>query len=159
MADSRWLPKRGAALSDREQAVLRLIADGLSDRAIACALAVAEKTVQMHCRNLAAKTGCTNRSQLTRYAVAQGLVPLEWSPQASGDEPPARAAVSANGVATSSSDHAPRTDPARRPRVTEAHSGQALSQTRTTSARTTGKNPRNVQAGPTDVECEALKGS
>lgn len=159
MADSRWLPKRGATLSSREQAVLQLIAEGLGDRAIAEALAVAEKTVQLHCRNLLAKTGCANRSQLTRYAVAQGLVPQEWSPPASAGEPPTRAGISEDGRATSSSDLAPHTDPACRPRGAEAHSAPCAEGDAHRTARITGKNPRNVQAGSTGVECEALKGS
>lgn len=60
-------------LSPRELEVLRLIADGKSNPQIAGALVIAPGTVGRHVSNLLAKTGLSNRAELTRYAVEHGL--------------------------------------------------------------------------------------
>lgn len=60
-------------LTDREREVLQLIAQGLSNKAIADALAVAENTVKNHLKNILAKLHLENRVQAAVYAVQQGL--------------------------------------------------------------------------------------
>lgn len=67
-------------LSPQELAVLLLVADGLTDEAIAVLRGVGPRTVQSHCRSLLRKARCRNRVELTRYALARGLVPAAWPP-------------------------------------------------------------------------------
>ena len=72
-------------LSPPEVEVLRLIAEGWSDRQIAAALGKALGTIHAHREHLFAKTGSHNRVQLTRYALACGYVPVAWeSPEKMG---------------------------------------------------------------------------
>lgn len=74
----KWTPRRGAPLSPREREVLVLIADGSTDQEVATRLGLALRTVHLHVTSLFAKTGSRNRVHLTRYAMAVGLVSLEW---------------------------------------------------------------------------------
>ncbi len=61
-------------LTEREHEVLQLLAQGLSNKAIAGQLAVAENTVKNHLKNILAKLHLENRVQAAVYAVQQGLV-------------------------------------------------------------------------------------
>ena len=65
-------------LSPVEVEVLRLIAGGLSDQEIAGALCKSLNTFRTHRDHLLSQTGCHNRVELTRYAVAAGYVRLDW---------------------------------------------------------------------------------
>jgi two-component system NarL family response regulator len=64
----------GPSLSARETDVVRLIADGQSNRAIAAQLAIAENTVKNHVRSVLRKLGARNRAQAAAMAVASGTV-------------------------------------------------------------------------------------
>ncbi|MEM7053782.1 MAG: AAA family ATPase [Pseudomonadota bacterium] len=64
----------GEALTGREIEVLRLIADGLSNRQIADRLYLSMSTVATHVRNILAKTETTNRTAAVAHARAQRLV-------------------------------------------------------------------------------------
>jgi DNA-binding NarL/FixJ family response regulator len=66
--------RRLAALSDRELEVLRLLADGGSNREIAAALYLAEGTVKNHVTNVLAKLGARDRTQAALRGRALGLV-------------------------------------------------------------------------------------
>lgn len=57
----------------RENDVLQLVCEGLSNSQIARRLVVAETTVKTHVKNLLAKTGTTNRVTLVIWAAKQGL--------------------------------------------------------------------------------------
>jgi two-component system response regulator NreC len=61
-------------LSDRERQVLRLLADGLSSKAIAARLVLSVKTVDAHKYNLMRKLDIHNRADLVKYAIRKKLV-------------------------------------------------------------------------------------
>jgi DNA-binding CsgD family transcriptional regulator len=60
-------------LSPRETEVLRLVASGQGNRAIAAELYLSEKTVARHISNIFLKLGLSSRSAATRYAFEHGL--------------------------------------------------------------------------------------
>jgi DNA-binding NarL/FixJ family response regulator len=60
-------------LTPRETEVLRLLAEGLSNRALAERLFVSEKTVKTHVSSILAKLGLADRTQAALYAVRHGL--------------------------------------------------------------------------------------
>jgi DNA-binding CsgD family transcriptional regulator len=66
-------PTWPAGLTTREVEVLRLIAAGRSNRAIAEALFISPNTVLHHVSNIFAKTGVANRAEAAAYATRQGL--------------------------------------------------------------------------------------
>ncbi len=63
-----------AGLTPRELQVVRLLAEGCSNRAVAGRLAISENTAANHVRSILAKTGSENRTQAVRYATDHGLV-------------------------------------------------------------------------------------
>ncbi|MFF5076344.1 response regulator [Actinoplanes sp. NPDC000266] len=62
-------------LSDRETEVLRLLAEGRSNREIAAALFLAEGTVKNHVTNVLGKLGVRDRTQAALRARDLGLIP------------------------------------------------------------------------------------
>jgi two-component system, NarL family, response regulator LiaR len=61
------------ALTEREMAVLRLIAQGLSNQEIADRIAVSEPTVRAHVSRILGKLHLASRTQAALYAVREGL--------------------------------------------------------------------------------------
>ena len=61
-------------LTAREREVLELVAEGLSNNAIAEHLIVSVNTVQTHIRSIFGKLGVTSRSAATRHAIEHGLM-------------------------------------------------------------------------------------
>jgi DNA-binding NarL/FixJ family response regulator len=59
-------------ISDRESAVLRLIAIGYSNKEVATQLGISVKTVEVHKANAMRKLGLSGRVDVVRYAVLQG---------------------------------------------------------------------------------------
>jgi DNA-binding CsgD family transcriptional regulator len=70
-------PKRAAqapSLSDREIEVLRLVAQGLTNKEVANALDISAKTVGHHLEHIYDKLGATTRAGATVSAVRAGLL-------------------------------------------------------------------------------------
>lgn len=63
-----------ANLTDREQEVLKLIANGLPNREIAEELVISENTVKGHVSNILSKLHVADRTQVAVFAWQQGLV-------------------------------------------------------------------------------------
>ncbi|MDK0518713.1 response regulator transcription factor [Streptomyces sp. ML-6] len=63
---------RGNTLTEREREVLGLIADGRSNREIARALVLSEKTVKTHVSNILMKLDLSDRTQAALWAVRHG---------------------------------------------------------------------------------------
>jgi DNA-binding NarL/FixJ family response regulator len=64
-----------ATLTGREREVLAGVARGLSNKAIADELGMAERTARTHVSNILAKLGLTSRTQAALFAVQHGLGP------------------------------------------------------------------------------------
>jgi DNA-binding NarL/FixJ family response regulator len=62
-------------LTAREVEVLRLLARGLSNKAIAETLVVSVRTAEHHIAGIYAKVGAHNRAEATTYALRNGLLP------------------------------------------------------------------------------------
>jgi DNA-binding NarL/FixJ family response regulator len=67
-------PLREELLSAREQEVVKLIAEGHTNKQIAQQLVISAKTVERHRANILEKLGMRDRVELTRYAIRQGLI-------------------------------------------------------------------------------------
>jgi len=61
-------------LTEREQEVLKLIADGLTNQEIADQLTISAKTVEQHRANIMAKLHLHSRTELVKYAIRKGLI-------------------------------------------------------------------------------------
>lgn len=64
-------------LTTREQEVLHLAAEGLTNADIAQRLVISRRTVEMHRANLMDKLGLRTQTELVRYALWKGILPLE----------------------------------------------------------------------------------
>jgi DNA-binding NarL/FixJ family response regulator len=67
-------PAAAAGLTERETAMLRALARGLSNAAISKEFWVTEQTVKFHLTNIYRKLGVKNRTEATRFAYQNGLV-------------------------------------------------------------------------------------
>ena len=67
-------PRDAHALTPREQEVLRLVAAGDTNRTIAAALVVSERTVDRHVSNIFAKLGVSSRAAATAFAYQHHLL-------------------------------------------------------------------------------------
>ncbi len=63
-----------APLSARERQVLRLVAEGRSNKEIARALTITERTAKFHVTSLLNKLGADNRAQAAAMAVQRGIL-------------------------------------------------------------------------------------
>jgi LuxR family maltose regulon positive regulatory protein len=61
-------------LTAREAQVVRLLMEGNSNEAIGSALAITERTVRFHLRNVFAKLAVDNRVQAVSKAIQLGLI-------------------------------------------------------------------------------------
>ncbi len=63
-------------LTAREEQIVRLLAEGLSNKEIGARLGIAEKTVRVHMTHILDKLGVTDRTQLLITAVQRGIIHL-----------------------------------------------------------------------------------
>jgi len=63
-----------AALSDRELQVVKLVAEGLSNKQISIRLKLSDKTVKNHISHILAKLNLSARTQVAVHALRTGLV-------------------------------------------------------------------------------------
>jgi len=67
-------PDANSPLTTREQAVLILVADGMSNKDVAAKLDISIRTVETHRKNIKKKLGISTTAGLTRYAISNGLL-------------------------------------------------------------------------------------
>ncbi|MFF4183669.1 response regulator [Streptomyces sp. NPDC001691] len=72
LRQGRPLPDR--AITEREEEILKLVAEGYSSKDIGELLVISSKTVERHRANLLHKLGLRDRLELTRYAIRAGLI-------------------------------------------------------------------------------------
>jgi DNA-binding NarL/FixJ family response regulator len=70
-------PETREALTERELEVLKLVAGGASNKAIAQQLGISEATVKSHVSNLLSKLGLRSRTQAALHAIREGWVVRE----------------------------------------------------------------------------------
>jgi two-component system, NarL family, nitrate/nitrite response regulator NarL len=68
--------KGDGLLTNREETVLRLIAEGESNKEIAGSLDISVRTVESHRQNIKSKLDIHTAAGLTKYAIEQGLIKL-----------------------------------------------------------------------------------
>ena len=67
---------RHDGLTKREKEVVRLVAEGCRNTEIAQQLGISLRTVQAHRANVLAKLGAHDRTDLVRYAIREGIIPV-----------------------------------------------------------------------------------
>ncbi len=66
--------KKGDRLTSREAEVLRLVAEGQSNKQVADRLGISNKSIEKHRQRLMEKLDIHNTAGLTRYAIAAGII-------------------------------------------------------------------------------------
>jgi predicted ATPase/DNA-binding CsgD family transcriptional regulator len=79
-AAARRPASRPGGLTRREAQVADLVAAGRTNRQIARALTISEKTVEVHVHNVIAKLGAQSRTEVATWVVAEQNAPLHGSP-------------------------------------------------------------------------------
>jgi DNA-binding NarL/FixJ family response regulator len=64
------------SLTPREVDVIELVAEGLSNKAVAVRLGISDQTVKFHLTSISGKLGALNRTDAVRRAVRRGLITL-----------------------------------------------------------------------------------
>jgi DNA-binding CsgD family transcriptional regulator len=75
-ASSATLSEAGSQLTAREREVLRLMADGLGNKAIAVALGISSHTVKYHVASVLTKLDAQSRTEAVSRGLREGLLPL-----------------------------------------------------------------------------------
>jgi len=83
---TRW---SGSRLTWRERETVELVAEGLSNKAIATRLGVSVRTVEGHLNHVFTKLDVASRTELVRFALSHGLDPATRSGEVT-KHPPAR---------------------------------------------------------------------
>ncbi|GAB4486468.1 MAG: hypothetical protein Fur0016_13760 [Anaerolineales bacterium] len=77
LAHEETRPEPQAVLSGREREILQQIAEGKTNQQIADSLRISIRTVEKHRSNFRAKLGLASQADLVRFAIQQGIVPLD----------------------------------------------------------------------------------
>jgi DNA-binding NarL/FixJ family response regulator len=72
--EPRTLEEETTALTQREQEVLSLVAEGATDKEIAQALSLSIHTIKSHMRNILSKLHLSHRHEAAVYALREGLI-------------------------------------------------------------------------------------
>jgi DNA-binding NarL/FixJ family response regulator len=64
-------------LTDREKQVLKLVAEGLSNKEVAETLGISVKTAMSHREKVMEKLGTHNRTELVRFAIKRGVIRVD----------------------------------------------------------------------------------
>jgi DNA-binding NarL/FixJ family response regulator len=75
LTQSLVAPRGTTALTPREREILILVAQGKSNRDVADALVISERTARTHVSRVLTKLGLTSRTQAALWAIREGLVP------------------------------------------------------------------------------------
>jgi NarL family two-component system response regulator LiaR len=86
LSSSPRRPPTTDPLTEREVEVLRLVAQGKSNRQIADDLVITEGTVRAHVSNILSKLHLASRTQATLYALREGLASLDDANGALGED-------------------------------------------------------------------------
>lgn len=65
------------SLTPREREVFKLVAEGLTTAAIADRLTISPRTAEVHRMNLMRKLGLSSHTDLVRFAIKRGVIPLD----------------------------------------------------------------------------------
>jgi DNA-binding NarL/FixJ family response regulator len=65
------------SLTDREKQVLKLVAEGRSNKEVAEVLGISVKTAMSHREHVMEKLGVHNRTELVRFALKKGVIRVE----------------------------------------------------------------------------------
>ncbi len=65
------------SLTDREKQVLKLVAEGKSNKEVADVLGISVKTAMSHREHVMEKLGLHNRTELVRFAIRRGVIRVE----------------------------------------------------------------------------------
>ncbi|HSM92383.1 MAG TPA: response regulator transcription factor [Anaeromyxobacteraceae bacterium] len=65
------------ALTDREKQVLKLVAEGCSNKEVAETLGISVKTAMSHREKVMEKLGVHNRTELVRFAIKRGVIRVD----------------------------------------------------------------------------------
>ena len=79
-ARSRQRAEPVESLTEREIELLRLVAEGMTNKAIAQTLSISENTAKYHVRNILQKLGVQNRTEAVTQAIRAGLLDPDPSP-------------------------------------------------------------------------------
>ena len=74
-------------LTNRESELLKLIADGLTNREISCNLSISESTVENHIHHIYGKLGISNRARAVARAFQLKIVLLNDELENRGNPP------------------------------------------------------------------------
>ncbi|MHB8923523.1 MAG: LuxR C-terminal-related transcriptional regulator, partial [Thermoleophilia bacterium] len=65
-------------LTEREREILKLVAEGYTNREIAESLFISVKTVETHKANIMEKLNLHKRAELVRYAIRKGILQVDF---------------------------------------------------------------------------------
>jgi DNA-binding CsgD family transcriptional regulator len=65
------------SLTDREKQVLKLVAEGRSNKEVADVLGISVKTAMSHREHVMEKLGVHNRTELVRFALRKGVIRVD----------------------------------------------------------------------------------